>query len=68
MMAVGLLGQQFHLVIGRQAVNFIQVAVLLNDLERLRAYAACGTQNSYLSFHIVTSIYSLMVRRLSPPL
>ena len=38
---VGLLCQQFHLVIGCQAVHLVEVAVLLNHFEGLRAYASC---------------------------
>ena len=47
----GLLGQQFHFVVGCQAVHLVQVAMLFNHLQGLRADRACTAQNGYLFFH-----------------
>ena len=38
---MGLLGQQFYLVVGCQTVDFIQVAMFLNDLQGLGTYGTC---------------------------
>ena len=50
MVLMGLFGQQFHLVVSCQAVHFIQVAMLLDDFEGLRPYAASGAEDGYLLF------------------
>ena len=47
---MGLLGQQRYAVVGGEAIDFVEVAVLLDDLEGLRAYGAGGAENGYLSF------------------
>ncbi len=48
--AVGLLGQLLHAVVGRQAVHFIAVGVLTDDVERLGADGTGAAQDAYLLF------------------
>ena len=52
----GLLGQLLHAVVGGEAVYFIAVSVLPDDIECLRADAASGAEYAYLLFHISVQI------------
>ena len=52
----GLLGQFLHAVVGGEAVYFVAVSVLPDDIECLRADAASGAEYAYLLFHISVQI------------
>ena len=48
--AVCLFSQQFHAVVGRQGIDLIEVAMLLDDLKCLRTDGAGRAQDAYLFF------------------
>ena len=47
----GLRGELLHPIVGREAIYLVQVAVLSDDIECLRANASGGTENANLLFH-----------------